>query len=116
MPAKLNYSSTEELPTVMGVKDIQAFLGTGPQQAHDLLKSGQIHYVKVGRSYKISRNAFLEWLEGQSQPEEGRVKQPLKPEVETSQVDYLQEILEKGLVINLQIGGIPITGTIKLNK
>lgn len=50
---------------VLEVKDIQEYLGIGRRQAYSLVKSGKFHTVQVGKKYKIARNVFLGWLNGE---------------------------------------------------
>jgi excisionase family DNA binding protein len=53
-----------EYPPVLDVNDIQKMLGIGRRQAYELVKSGQFHSVKVGKSIKISKEVYLKWLNG----------------------------------------------------
>lgn len=62
--------SLEELPPVLEVSHIQKFLNIGKNQAYDLCNSGQFHVVKVGRSIKISRDVFVNWLNGNGNVEQ----------------------------------------------
>lgn len=59
-----------DLPPVLEVADVQKFLKIGKNQAYELCNSGQFHVVKVGRSIKISREVFINWLNGKE--EQGR--------------------------------------------
>nr|WP_281869965.1 helix-turn-helix domain-containing protein [Brevibacillus parabrevis] len=40
-------------------------LGIGTVQTYELLNSGEFHVVRIGRSYRISKRVFLNWLKGQ---------------------------------------------------
>lgn len=64
-------SSLDELPPVLEVSHIQKFLNIGKNQAYDLCNSGQFHVVKVGRSIKISREVFVNWLNGNQAEKQG---------------------------------------------
>jgi hypothetical protein len=55
-----------ELPPVLDVKHLQQILGIGRVQAYDLANSGQFHVVRIGKRIKISREVFINWLEGSS--------------------------------------------------
>jgi excisionase family DNA binding protein len=54
----------DELKPVLDVEDIQKFLGIGRRQAYELVNSGQFHVAKIGKRMKVSRDVFLNWLEG----------------------------------------------------
>jgi excisionase family DNA binding protein len=53
-----------DLPPVLEVTDIQRYLNIGKGQAYELANSGQFHVVRVGRLIKVSREVFLNWLNG----------------------------------------------------
>ena len=53
-----------EYPPILDVIDIQKMLGIGRRQAYELVNSGQFHTVRVGNSIKISKDVFLNWLNG----------------------------------------------------
>nr|WP_276531737.1 helix-turn-helix domain-containing protein [Brevibacillus invocatus] len=52
------------MPEVLEVKDIKGFLGIGINQAYELCNSGKFHVVRVGRRIMVSKQVFLNWLEG----------------------------------------------------
>lgn len=51
-------------PEVLNVTDIQNILGIGRRQAYELVNSGQFHSVRVGKSIKILKDVFYNWLNG----------------------------------------------------
>lgn len=51
------------LPEVMSVKDIQAYLGIGRSQAYKLVKSKNFPAVRVGKRILFSKKSFLKWFE-----------------------------------------------------
>jgi excisionase family DNA binding protein len=51
-------------PELLNVKDIQAILQIGRRQTYELVHSNVFHCVRVGRRIKISKQSFLEWLNG----------------------------------------------------
>jgi excisionase family DNA binding protein len=51
-------------PDVLNVTDIQKILGIGRRQAYELVNSGQFHVVRVGKSIRILREVFFNWLNG----------------------------------------------------
>lgn len=52
----------EDVPLVLQVKDLPPLLKVGLNTAYELVRSGQIHSVKVGRVYRIPRNAVMDYL------------------------------------------------------
>ena len=52
----------EDAPLVLKVKDLPPLLKVGRNTAYELVRSGQIHSVKVGRVYRIPRNAVIDYL------------------------------------------------------
>ncbi|OKP97732.1 DNA-binding protein [Paenibacillus sp. P46E] len=67
----MNSLSTDDLPPVLKVEDIQKFLDIGRNQAYDLCNSGQFHVVKIGRSIKIPREPFVNWFLGRNEEKQG---------------------------------------------
>lgn len=53
-----------DLPDVLGVRELAAYLGVGKNTAYDLIHSKQIQAVQVGRQYRIRKEAVLEFLNG----------------------------------------------------
>jgi excisionase family DNA binding protein len=51
-------------PELLNVKDIQTILQIGRRQTYELVHSNVFHSVRVGRRIKISKQSFLEWLNG----------------------------------------------------
>ena len=56
-------NSTSE-KRVYTVEEIMDMLGIGKNAAYELVKSGKFHCVKVGIHYRIPKNAFDKWLNG----------------------------------------------------
>ena len=52
----------ENLPLVLKVEDLMPILAIGRNMAYELVRSGQIYSVRVGRSYRIPVNALEEYL------------------------------------------------------
>ena len=59
---KTEYNSIDELPLVLRVEDLMPILDIGRNTAYELVRSGQIRSVKVGRQLRIPRNAIIEFL------------------------------------------------------
>lgn len=49
------------------VEEIQEILGICKSSAYSLVKKGEFSCVKIGSTYRISKNSFDEWL---NQPKE----------------------------------------------
>lgn len=49
------------------VEEIQEILGVCKSSAYSLVKKGEFSCVKIGSTYRISKNSFDEWL---NQPKE----------------------------------------------
>lgn len=49
------------------VEEIQGILGVCKSSAYSLVKKGEFRCVKIGSTYRISKNSFDEWL---NQPKE----------------------------------------------
>ncbi|RNB69985.1 DNA-binding protein [Brevibacillus invocatus] len=50
---------------VLTPKDIQNILGIGRRQTYELMNSGELPVVRVGRLMRISKSTFIHWLKGQ---------------------------------------------------
>lgn len=51
-----------ELPVTLRVEDLMPILGIGRNTAYELIRSGQIRSVRIGRQIHIPRDALLEFL------------------------------------------------------
>lgn len=56
------YRDLHELPMTLRVEDLMAILGIGRNTAYQLVRSGQIRSVRIGRQIRIPRDALLEFL------------------------------------------------------
>ena len=59
-----NYRSFDELPLALRVEDLMPILGIGRNTAYELVRSGQIRSVRVGRQIRIPKEALREYLSG----------------------------------------------------
>ena len=59
------YRSLDELPLALRVEDLMPILGIGRNTAYELVRSGQIRSIRVGRQLRIPRDAVAEFLRGQ---------------------------------------------------
>lgn len=57
-------NNLQSYPDVLSVKDIQTILGIGTSKAYALAKSDAFHTVSIGPLIKISKQSFLQWLNG----------------------------------------------------
>lgn len=52
----------ENYNEVLNIKDICAILRIGRKIAYHLLQNGEIPYRRIGRNYKIRKDAIIEYL------------------------------------------------------
>ena len=57
-----DYRSFDDLPLTLRVEDLMPILGIGRNTAYELIRSGQIRSVRIGRQIRIPREALLEFL------------------------------------------------------
>ena len=56
------YHDLHELPMTLRVEDLMPLLGIGRNTTYELIHSGQIRSVRIGRQIRIPREALLEFL------------------------------------------------------
>ena len=61
------YRSFEELPLMMNMTDVAAVLGISRAGAYKLAHSEAFPAFQIGRRIVVSREKFLNWLNGQSE-------------------------------------------------
>ena len=59
---KNEYRDLHDLPMTLRVEDLMPLLGIGRNTAYELIRSGQIRSVRIGRQIRIPRDALLEFL------------------------------------------------------
>lgn len=59
------YGNDEALPKFLTVYDIRDYLGIGQRQAYELVKSEGFPAKKLGNSYRIPKDDFLDWVKKQ---------------------------------------------------
>lgn len=59
------YGNDEALPNFLTVYDIRDYLGIGQRQAYELVKSEGFPAKKLGNSYRIPKDDFLDWIKKQ---------------------------------------------------
>ena len=57
------YRSLDELPMTLRVEELMPVLGIGRNTAYELVRSGQLRSIRVGRQVRIPKNALIEFLE-----------------------------------------------------
>ena len=48
----------DQLPQILHVKDLQVLLSISHNTAYELVRSGKIRSIRIGRTYKIPLDAF----------------------------------------------------------
>ena len=56
------YHSFDELPLTLRVEDLMPILGIGRNTAYELVRSGQIRSIRIGRQLRIPKEAVLVYL------------------------------------------------------
>ena len=56
----------ENLPLVLKVEDLVPILSIGKNTAYELVRTGQIRSVRIGRTYRIPRESLEEYLRNKS--------------------------------------------------
>ena len=57
-----NYHSFEELPLTLRVEDLMPILGIGRNTAYELVRSGKIRSIRIGRRLRIPKDAIQDYL------------------------------------------------------
>ena len=57
-----NYHSFDDLPLTLRVEDLIPILHIGRNTAYELVRSGQIHSIKIGRQLRIPKQALIDYL------------------------------------------------------
>ena len=55
-------SGIENLPKVLNVKDLAEILSVSHNTAYNLVRSGQVRSIRIGRAYRSPREAVDEFL------------------------------------------------------
>ena len=67
-----NYVSYDDIPLVMTVEDLMPILLIGRNTAYELVRSGEIKSIRVGRQIRIPRDALIAFLENTHWPDATR--------------------------------------------
>ena len=57
-----NYYSFDELPLTLRVEDLMPILGIGRNTAYELVRSGKIRSIRIGRQLRIPKDAIQDYL------------------------------------------------------
>lgn len=58
------YCSLDDLPVTLRVEEPMPILGIGRNTAYELVRSGRLRSIRVGRQVRIPKNALIEFLGG----------------------------------------------------
>ena len=56
------YRSFDDLPLTLRVEDLMPILGIGRNTAYELVRSGQIRSIRIGKQLRIPKQALIEYL------------------------------------------------------
>ena len=56
------YRDLNDLPMILRVEDLMPLLGIGRNTAYELVRSGRLRSIRVGRQVRIPKNALIEFL------------------------------------------------------
>lgn len=56
------YRSLDDLPLTLRVEDLMPVLDIGRNTAYELVRSGQIRSIRIGRQLRISKSDLLAYL------------------------------------------------------
>ena len=59
------YHSFDDFPLTLRVEDLISILGIGRNTAYELVRSGQIFSIKVGKQFRIPKQALIDFMEKQ---------------------------------------------------
>ena len=59
----MNIKDYEDLPAILSVEDLMSFLGIGKNSAYNLVRSGQIKSIRIGRQIRITRESVIAFVQ-----------------------------------------------------
>ena len=59
-------TSFDDLPLTLRVEELMPSLGVGRNTAYELVRSGQIRSIRVGRQLRVPKDAILDFLNQQN--------------------------------------------------
>ena len=75
---------------VLDVEGAARLLGVGPRTIYNLVKTGKLPGLKVGRAWRFHRESILKWLVQASE------NAALEAKIQTGDPKTLQSLLKKG--------------------
>lgn len=63
MKSNENYKNFEDLPLAMTVEEAAGVLKIGRSLAYEMVRSGKLKSLRIGRKIRISRTALADFLE-----------------------------------------------------
>ena len=57
-----NYRSYDELPLTLRAEDLMPILDIGRNTAYELVRSGKIRSIRIGRQLRIPKQALINYL------------------------------------------------------
>lgn len=60
-------TSFDDLPLTLRVEELMPILGIGRNTAYELVRSGQIKSIRVGRQLRIPEQAVIDYLSSNAQ-------------------------------------------------
>ena len=64
IPVENEEKPAKDIPTLFTVEEVAAHLRIGRNSAYNLVKSGRIKHVKIGRTIRIPKSAVLDFIGG----------------------------------------------------
>lgn len=55
-------TSFDDLPLTLRVEELMPILGIGRNTAYELIRSGQIRSIRIGRQLRVPKDAVLDFL------------------------------------------------------
>ena len=59
--------TSEEIPPILTVPEVAKFLGIGRNRVYELIRSGQLEALHIGRKLKVTRHGLLKFMGIQAQ-------------------------------------------------
>ena len=59
-------TSFDDLPLTLRVEELMPIFGVGRNTAYELVRSGQIRSIRVGRQLRVPKDAILDFLNQQN--------------------------------------------------